>query len=185
MRDCGCEHVEAFVHGELDDPAEMRAHLRTCTGCRREAAWLRAERRVFAERAQRESWTLPSFDELMTPCQQPALVYEAVAIAEEPSVARERRWWMPAAVVLSAAAALAALLPSPAPLLLEPSFEEPSTMRAAHTEACNEVTPLDSSSCELPAASREASNSSDIAEPACPLTPPACLEAPLCSMPEM
>lgn len=52
---CRPDLLDAHQRGELHGAAAERvvAHLATCSECRAELAWLRAEHRLFAERARR------------------------------------------------------------------------------------------------------------------------------------
>ena len=110
MTPCPPADLEAFVYDELGPAAhdELAAHVRACSICQREVAWLRAERRAFSERAHRDDRTPPPF-ELVA---RRALHASAVVSAERHDTARARlrQHRVPITAALVAAAAFAVLL---------------------------------------------------------------------------
>jgi hypothetical protein len=69
MSGCRFDEIEAYVFDELSPPraAKVKDHIAACPACAAELSALRAERALFAARAQSEHETsaLPSFDAVL------------------------------------------------------------------------------------------------------------------------
>jgi hypothetical protein len=100
---CDVEVLEALARGRLppERASEASAHVRRCPACTEELAWLRAERALFDQRAQREPALPPE-------------IWQNVErrIAERP---RTRRIALAGALTLAAAAAALILIWHPPP----------------------------------------------------------------------
>ena len=81
--------------------ARITRHAATCPPCKHELAWLRAERRLFSERAQREPLAAPEFRDFV----RYRGIREAVPAPPEETGSAKRKWW-PMASGLAAAAAI-------------------------------------------------------------------------------
>ena len=96
---CDMEALEALALGELDEARarEVSAHAASCPSCKRELAWLRAERELVTRRENEPV---------------PAALWRGIEARIAPK--RSRNWaWVGGAVALAAAAAVLLVLRVP------------------------------------------------------------------------
>lgn len=135
--------------------AELFRHVESCPRCAREAAWLRAERRLFAARATSEPIDLPPFDRIE---QRLRAVEAGPAARSEPEptpVRPETKRWGYARIAgpLAAAAAALALF-----------GRQPSGAGSAEREDHPEEP-------QASALAEQAMRSADVSEPSAPAPP--------------
>jgi len=75
VKDCSFEELEELVLGELDPKRqnEIMAHASTCSQCREELAWLRAEAQLFDACAKDERPPPPPFAEVLARARKPTV----------------------------------------------------------------------------------------------------------------
>jgi Putative zinc-finger len=113
MSGCRFDAIEAWVYGELDpaEEAAVEAHARGCSACAGEAAALRAERGLFAERARLEG-PPPGLATVLARARWSVDPAPRAPERKAPSLLRRVPW---AALSVAAAAAVAGIFAVPPP----------------------------------------------------------------------
>ncbi len=101
------DDLDEVIFGKASSTRQalISRHAAACPPCKHELAWLRAERRLFSERAQREPLAPPEFREFV----RYRAVRQAVPTPQEETGSTKRKWW-PMASGLAAAAAILLLV---------------------------------------------------------------------------
>ncbi len=99
----GPDDLDDVIFGKASPTkhARITRHAAACAPCKHELAWLRAERRLFTERAQREPLAPPEFRDFA----RYRGIRQAAPLPDQATASAQRRWW-PMASGLAAAALL-------------------------------------------------------------------------------